>query len=183
MLHRYQAGDKAADFNYETPWEGPRTFYKSTEGKITVLIFLRYLGCPVCRMEMAVLKAGIGLLEAKQATVFVVLQSSPSTVAAQTGKAAWPFEIVCDPAGDLFRLYRVEPGGFFRYLHPSGLIDVMQATFRGYRHGRFEGRETQLPAVFVIGRDKHIQWAHYGKTIGDVPKPSAIADQIDASCR
>ena len=39
-------------------------------------------------------------------------------------------------------------------MNPRGLITAIQATFKGHLHGKFEGRETQLPATFVIDADK-----------------------------
>ncbi len=171
-------GDKAEGFRFETPWNSEQDFYTAAGEQTVVLVFLRYYGCPVCRMEMADLKRRIELFTRKQARVFVFLQSSPSTLSVLASPEDWPFTIVCDPGGALFRLYRVEPGGLFKYLHPAGLIAAIKATVRGFRHGKFEGRETQLPAVFVVSRDKTIHWAYYGKTISDVPSPETIAGHI-----
>ncbi|MFZ5569537.1 MAG: peroxiredoxin-like family protein [Thermodesulfobacteriota bacterium] len=178
MAPMLKPGDKAEDFRFETPWDISRNFYSATAGKTAVLVFLRYFGCPVCRMEMADLKREIGLFNRKQAEVLVFLQSPPATLAIHANPEDWPFTIVCDPTGELFRLYGVETGGIFKYLHPAGLVAAVKATARGFRHGKFEGRETQLPAVFVVSREKTIAWAHYGKTIGDVPSPLAIANHL-----
>lgn len=171
-------GDDAVDFTYETPWESGKTYHDATRDKTTVLIFLRYLGCPVCQMEMADLKAAIKEFETRQASVIVFLQSEKATITALAEPEDWPFTIVCDPDGAIFRQYGVSPGGVLKYLHPAGLLAAIRATVRGFRHGKFEGRETQLPAVFVVDPDKRIKWVYYGKTLNDVPKPSRIADQI-----
>jgi hypothetical protein len=45
-------------------------------------------------------------------------------------------------------------------------------------HGKFEGRETQLPAVFVIATDKVIAYTYYGKHISDIPSLWTIAAHI-----
>ena len=55
------------------------------------------------------------------------------------------------------------------YLHPAGLIKAIKAISRGFRHGKFEGKETQLPAAFTMTADKIIKYAHYGENIGDIP--------------
>ena len=171
-------GDMAPDFQFDTPWEPSRNFYKINEKNPCVLIFLRYQGCPVCQMEMARLKGKIDLFTQKKASVFVILQSSAQTVASLSSPEDWPFTIICDPDGVLFKQYGVAPGGIFKYLHPAGLVAAVKATFSGFRHGKFEGKETQLPAAFVVSADHKIQYAYYGTTISDVPDPETVAAVI-----
>jgi hypothetical protein len=69
----------------------------------------------------------------------------------------------------VFQLYGVEAGGIIKYLHPAGLIAAIKAISRGFRHGKFEGKETQLPAAFTMTADKIIKYGHYGEHIGDMP--------------
>jgi len=129
-------------------------------------------------MEMAILKHDMALFDKKDARVFVFLQSSNATLAPLLKKEDWPFDIVCDPKGKIFQQYKVEPG-LLKYLHPAGLIAAVRAIGLGFTHGKFEGRETQLPAAFVIKPDKTIGFAYYGRHIGDVPAPSALAQYLD----
>jgi peroxiredoxin len=179
MNAKLRVGDKAPDFIFETPWERGKVFYEAAGNKPAVLVFLRYLGCPICQIDMANLKREIGLIEQKGARLFVILQSSPDVVASATKKEDWPFTIICDPKGNLFQLYRVEPGGIIKYFHPAGLVAAIKATLQGYRHGKFEGHETQVPAVFIAAPDKVVKYAHYGRHISDVPSPSTLAANID----
>ncbi|MBU2549724.1 MAG: redoxin domain-containing protein [Proteobacteria bacterium] len=176
-MRKLQPGDAAPDFIFQTPWSGPQRFHETAAGKPSLLLFLRYLGCPVCQMEMARLKAGIHLFEAEQAGVFVVLQSMPETVAASANEADWPFTIVCDPEGDIFSRYGVAPGGL-RYLHPAGMAAAIKATVKGFRHGRFEGKETQLPAVFGIDPKHRIISLYYGRHPADIPSPENMAAML-----
>lgn len=169
---------KAPDFTFKTPWDREANFYDAAGRHPAVLIFLRYYGCPVCRMEMAKIKQTIGLAGQKGARVFVVLQSAPETIASLIGKEDFPFTIICDPQGKIFNLYGVEAGGFFKYLHPAGLIAAIRAVSRGFRHGRFEGKETQLPAAFAMTVDRIIRYGHYGENIGDIPALEKILGHI-----
>jgi peroxiredoxin len=178
MISRLGIGSRANDFRFETPWGDGKNFYEAAEDKPAVLVFLRYLGCPICQNDMANLKREVGLIKGKGAKLFVILQSSPHTISSVTNKEDWPFTIICDPLGELFRLYGVEPGGIIKYLHPAGLISAIRATMQGYRHGKFEGYETQLPAVFIVGKDKMIKYAHYGRHLSDIPSPEAMAANI-----
>ena len=129
-------------------------------------------------MEMANLKHEVSLFNQKDIRVYVILQSSSEVVASIAKKEDWPFTIVCDPLSDIFQHYLVEPGGILKYLHPRGLFAAIKAIFKGYKHGKFEGKETQLPAAFVVGSDKTILYAYYGKNISDVPSPKTLADII-----
>jgi peroxiredoxin len=178
MNRKLTPGDKAPDFRFDSPWKGDQVFYQTLADKPAVVVFLRYFGCPICRMEMAGLKKKIELFHQKGAGVFVVLQSSPATMASLSKQEDWPFTIICDPDARIFRLYHVEPGGLLKYLHPAGLIAAIKATFQGFMHGKFEGRETQLPAAFTIAADKTILFSYYGQNISDTPPPETLAVKI-----
>jgi peroxiredoxin len=170
-------GDKAPDFRFRTPWDEETNFYDAVGNKPAVLIFLRYYGCPVCRMEMTRIKQEIDLSRQKQGRVFVVLQSTPQTLASLINKEYWPFTIICDPQGKVFQLYGAE-SGIIKYLHPAGLIAAITAIRRGFRHGKFEGKETQLPAAFAMNADKIIKYAHYGENISDIPSLAVMTTSI-----
>jgi peroxiredoxin Q/BCP len=177
-LTRLMTRDKAPDFRYDTPWDKGLGFYESAGKKSSVLVFLRYLGCPICQTDIANFKHEINLIEQKGANLFVILQSSDETVAGLTQKQDWPFILICDPKGTIFQQYRVEPGGILKYLHPAGLIAAIKSMLMGYRHGKFDGKETQLPAVFIVSPDKTIKFARYGKYISDIQSPTIIASHI-----
>jgi len=176
---RIKAGDKAPDFGFQTPWSPGEEFYETMGNNPAILVFLRYQGCPVCRMEMAQLKREMGLFTPKGAQVFVFLQSSPETVASVAKETDWPFFLVCDPQAAVFQQYAVESGGLLKYLHPAGLIAAVKAVRQGFRHGKFEGKETQLPAAFAVNPRKVITYAYYGKHIGDLPSPATLAANME----
>lgn len=178
MASQLNTGDKAPDFRFVTPWENGKNFYDAAGSETAVLVFLRYHGCPVCQMEMANFKREIARFEDKKAKVFIFLQSDPSHIASITSKEEWPFTIICDPESDIYELYKVAPGGIIKYLHPAGLIAAIKATVKGFRHGKFEGKETQVPATFIVSPDKSITFSYYGKTIPDTPSPVTLAARI-----
>jgi peroxiredoxin Q/BCP len=174
-----KTGDVARDFNYHTPWEDDLNFFAEIENKNIILIFLRYIGCPVCKVEMANLKKNFDLIESNDVSLFVVLQSTRENILTVTNEEDWKFTIVCDPDAVLLKLYNVDRGNLFRYLHPSGLKAAYKAVVSGYKHGKFEGVETQLPATFVISPDKIVNYAHYGKVINDVPSIDFLISKIE----
>ena len=169
MNSKLTIAKKAPDFRFKTPWDDEVKIYDAVGNNPAVLIFLRYYGCPVCQMEMAKIKQESELVSKKGWRVFVVLQSAPETIASLIKKNDFPFTIICDLQGKVFQLYGVEAGGIIKYLHPACLIAAIKATFRGFLHGKFEGKETQLPAAFAMTADKIIKYGHYGENIGDMP--------------
>jgi len=130
-------------------------------------------------MEMANFKREIELFNQKNTRVYVFLQSSTTTLLPLLKEGDWPFDIVCDPEGKIFQLYAVSTGNLFQYLHPAALVAAFKATCRGFMHKKFEGKETQLPAAFVIKSDKTVKYHYYGQNVSDVPKPSVLAENLD----
>ena len=179
MRTRIKVGDKAPNFQFDTPWSSSQDFYETVQNQDAVLVFLRYHGCPVCQMEMANFKREIALFKQKQARVFVFLQSSTTTLLPLLKEEDWPFDIVCDPEGKIFQLYAVGTGNLFQYLHPAGFVAAFKATCRGFIHKKFEGKETQLPAAFIIKPDKTVKYHYYGQNVSDLPTPSALAENLD----
>jgi len=178
MNNLLKAGDSAPNFNFNTPWKTEQNLFQSLEDHSVVCVFLRYHGCPVCQMEMANLKRDIESFSDKNAKVFIVLQSSVDTMKPLLNQSDWLLEIIADPEGKIFNQYGVNPGGIIKYLHPSGLVALIKATFRGFVHKKFEGKETQLPAAFIINKDQSIKYAYYGKTISDVPSPAQLVNEL-----
>lgn len=179
MSTQLKAGDKSPTFQFDTPWKSAQNFHDTMQHQDAVCIFLRYHGCPVCQMEMANLKRDIELFNQKKVRVFVFLQSATATLTPLLKEEDWPFDIVCDPKGIIFQLFAVKPGGILEYLHPAGLIAGIKATTRGFFHRKFEGKETQLPAAFIVKSDKTIKYAYYGKHVSDVPKPLTLVENLD----
>ena len=178
MSFRLIIGNQARDFKFSTPWGGETTFYEASGDQPAIIIFLRYWGCPICRMAIAGIKKKFDLVRRKGVQLFVVLQSAPQTVVSESNPDDFPFTVICDPEGKIFQLYGAQAGGVMRYLHPAGLLAAGLAVIKGFKHGKFEGKETQLPAAFAMKGDKIIKYAHYGKNIADLPKLSEMLHQI-----
>ncbi len=178
MIDRLHSGDAAPDFDFETPWKDPSTLYNVLKNGPVMLIFLRYIGCPICQIEMSKIRNDIKIASNRKTTVLVVLQSSIETISDTCKEDDWPFKIVCDPKARIFKRYSVEAGGIIKYLHPLGIMAAIKAIFLGKRHGKFEGKETQLPAAFVISSERIITFSYYGKRIDDVPSLKELTYQI-----
>jgi peroxiredoxin len=179
MTKRIAAGMIAPDFTFDTPFKKSQKLAGIVLKGRTVLMFLRYVGCPICQMKIAELKRDFNEFKRRRINLLVVLQSSPENIAGLVGKDDIPFEIVCDPKGKLFDLYAVRPGTIFGYVTPTTIMAVIRSMTRGFRHGKYEGNEMQLPAVFIIGTDKRVTYAYYGRNVADVPETKKLLEAID----
>ena len=180
MRKRLAPGMAVPDFRYDTIDKRAVDFRPNTNGQRGALFFLRYVGCPVCQLKLAQLTKDHDLFHGAGLRVFAVLQSNPSTVAEALSGRQLPFTIICDPDGEIFERFGVAPGNLLTYLAPSALRESRRASREGFRHGKREGNEMQLPAVFVTTEKGLIEYAYYGATIADVPSAKVILEAARA---
>ena len=179
MSQRVTAGSIAPEFVFDTPWKKRQKLSDFTKKGTTVLMFLRYIGCPICQMEIAELKKESPRFRERSASLLVVLQSTPENITSMISQEDMPFEIVCDPQERLFTLYGVKPGSTFDYITPTTIVRAATAVAKGFRHGTYEGNEKQLPATFIIDKGGKVRYAHYGRNVADVPKTGRLLAEID----
>lgn len=176
MKKKLAAGMKAPDFKFSSPWKKSLKFYDFLGKEKTILIFLRYMGCPICQMKISEIRSNWDEFKKRKLNVLVVLQSEAENVISVKGakkplkEKDIPFTIVLDPKEEIFKLYGVLPGSIFRYITPGTIKKAMQSKKLGFKHGASEGKELQLPAVFIMDKKKKIGYAYYGKNVSDVPE-------------
>ena len=100
MCHKYVPGMRMFDFTYDTPWLTGRRFYEQAGGRKCILMFLRYIGCSTCNLEMLTLRRDYMRFQAKKVKLFVVLQSEPATLRDYWDENFFPFDY-----SFLFHLY------------------------------------------------------------------------------
>ena len=54
------------------------------------------------------------------------------------------------------------------------LARIKKAGKLGFEHGDYEGDEMQLPALFLLDQDKTVTYAHYAKSLSDMPEVSEM---------
>lgn len=179
---RVKEGDVLPDFTVDTPWDTGKKLSDVVAGKPTLLLFLRYSGCPLCQLDMHALAARYGEVEAVGGQVAVVLQSAPAKLAEELGAPdAVPYTILCDPEKKLYRQLAVWPAASQMELVGPGLMEKMaQVQAQGIQHGDYEGDEMQLPAAFAVDAGRKVIWAHYGQGLGDTPDAAKIAQVLRA---
>jgi peroxiredoxin len=171
-------GNPAPDFSL--PDAGGKTVSLSDfKGRPLVLVFNRYVGCPVCQMTTVELTRMAPEFERAGAALVIVFQSNPERLAAFAQRQVQGAVLLGDPEGRTYTAYGVE-ASLAGYLAPGNLPVIFRAIRQGYGHGAFEGRETQQPAAFVIDGAGMIRHAHYGRTITDLPEPAVLLAEAQA---
>jgi peroxiredoxin len=178
MKNRITVGATSPDFTFDSPWETSLRFHDFLKNSNALLIFLRYMGCPLCQLKIYEIKNDIVQFKDKNTHVFIVLQSQPEIIKEMIRQEDMPMTLICDPDMALFKLYNVIPGSIFRYITPGVLQKALRAKKQGFKHGKNEGKELQLPAVFLMDTDKTVRYAYYGRNIGDIPDNQSLLETI-----
>ncbi len=149
-----------------------RLSVRQGENRAAVL-FLRYYGCPLCQLDIHVLTENISRLEAARVRPFVVLQSPPATLKGVAEAA--PLEFICDPEMKYYREFDIRAAdsqeSALRLDKNLPLLQKKDEQIKalGITHGKSEGEEQQLPAIFLLDESRQILYAHYASDILDMP--------------
>jgi peroxiredoxin len=163
------------DFTFDTSGRTGLIFSEAAANKKTVLLFLRYYGCTLCRLDMHVLREHYAEINGAGGQVFVVLQSAPELIERETQREPFPFTIICDPRQELYRRFEIRPassklamaGG--KTLKKIGLVKKYR-----FVHGEYEGEELQLPACFIVDQSFTVRYVRYAKNLADIPSPDEL---------
>jgi peroxiredoxin len=49
----------------------------------------------------------------------------------------------------------------------------------GIVHGKYEGNELKLPALFVVDKNASVLYAHYAKNIADMPTADELLEKLE----
>lgn len=171
-------GSVMEDFTYNTPFASGIRFSDTVKkAKKTAVVFLRYYGCTLCQYDIQQMAAHYDELTSGGGQVLVVLQSDPAVVAESVKEGDLPFDLVCDPKASLYIRNAVWPAESLVEMgdDEASKKKLEKVHASGLKHGKYEGSELQLPAVFIVDSDRKVVYAHYAKKLGDMPDVSELA--------
>ena len=179
MAQILEKGGTIPNFKFQTAYEQDIDLYERLKGKKTFLLFLRYYGCTVCQVDIHNLKTDYEKFAQRGAQVLVVLQSDPKLVEAEAPKGTLPFDIICDPEQTLYKQFEIKPAKSMLGLVSFSLPGKMGAAKKmGFEHGKYEGNEQQLPAVFLLDENGKVMYAHYAKNLTDMPSHDEMLSML-----
>jgi peroxiredoxin len=176
-MARLKAGDTFPDFQVHTASEADLSTQEIIgKAKKTVFWVLRDVGCTSCRYDIHLIKEQYQKFTKQGVQILVVLQSQPDIVRSDLKGDEVPYEIICDPDQTIYRRFSIEPAPNKETLRPTDpelvkkwekKVEGLKAS--GFVHGKYEGDENQLPALFIVGSDAVVLEAHYAASIADMP--------------
>ena len=176
MSVKLSCGDKAPDFSLLSASQRS-TSLKTFANQPLIIIFTRYVGCPICQLDTVQYAKDYSLVRNAGMELLVVFQSEASILSKYKEQEFLPYIALSDVARASYDAYGVE-SGFAGFLSAKNLSPLVGAIKAGKKHGKFEGNEFQYPAVFVLDEDHRISFAHYGEYIADSLKIPDILKQI-----
>ena len=178
---RYQIGDLFPDLTIKTAFHEDRKVSDVLHGK-TIFWVLRYIGCPVCRLDVTLIAQRYREFVQKGAQVFVVMQSDEEHLRNSMSPTDLPFEIVCDSDQTFYDTLMIHSAASMEALAGT-MTDRLQAKGAladqyGFTHGDYEGNELQLPAMFIVGEDRQILYVHYATELADMLEIDEVLDLL-----
>ena len=175
-------GEKFPNFTVNTAFENGLTIEKIVDGKPTMFVVLRYIGCTVCRYDVHMLTVRHNEFAEKGTNIVVVMQSNPEIVQRDLNGGTLPFHLICDEAQEIYKTLEINAAKDKMELLGDGLEALQakgaKAAAAGFVHGDYEGVEEQLPAFFYVDADLTVKEAHYAKSIMDMPTVDDMLEKI-----
>lgn len=187
-------GTRLEGFVYDSAYGTGRELSESTcGGKSTLLVFSRYYGCDIAVLMLKLMKVAAPVLEKAGCQVKFILQTDAEIL--REVQKEYSFELVADPKAKLYDRYNVFEAkdmlglvvgdklfdklvgkdvkkllhikGFEKFagsLMNSGASDILQSG----------ARQMQLPAYVIVNDKMEVTYAHYSKTIADLPDTKSL---------
>jgi peroxiredoxin len=172
-MTRLTKGNKMPDFTVNTANRKNIRISEIADGKPSMMIVLRYIGCPLCRLDVHMLNERYDEFINKGVTVFFVMQSKPESIRRDLKDSPVPFEIVCDDKLEIYKTLCIDPAKTKEELLGDGAAKLAERKEKieklGIVHGENEGIEEQLPAFFYLDKDLNVKYSHYAENIVDMP--------------
>ena len=180
-MTKLAVGEKMPQFKYDTAYESNVSIadtVKRVEGN-TAVVFLRYIGCTLCQYNLHHYTTHYSAIAETNGQLLIVFQSDPALVRDDIKDANVPFDIICDPTQGLYKQFELDSAPSKEALFDEeGREFLKKIKSEGFKHGKYEGNETQLPGTFVVDGDLNIVYAHYGVLANDVPTAEELAQLL-----
>lgn len=179
-------GNKMPDFIFNTAYDNNITVKNVLQKKKrTIFWVLRYIGCPTCRLDIHLIANRYQEFLELDTQVYVVMQSEPISVREDLKNVTLPFNIICDADMEIYKALQIPATSSREQRMPTDPADIARWEDKlknvqeaGFAHGKYEGNEQQLPALFVVEHDGTVSYAHYAKNSIDMPTVDEMLEVI-----
>ena len=172
-MPRVKEGEQFPVFPVDLLYAGKKSSAELFTASRTVVWCLRYIGCTVCRYDIHVAAKRYAEVEAKGAQIVFMLQSDKKLLKEELKDVPLPFDIICDPGMEIYQKLDIRPAESMEALLGDQLAALQEkgaaAAEAGFSHGKYEGDEQQLPAMFIVDQNGIVEKAIYAETIMGLP--------------
>lgn len=161
---RLKVGDMVPDF-WTRDINGREVDSRELEGS-TLIVFLRFAGCPFCNLAIYRLTHEYKLLRKEGCEVIAFVQSTEDSIEdniLQQQEGTPPFSIVPDQQQDIYKLFGVTPNAAkaakYTAKNASHWIDAVFK--KKFKQTSFDGQAFLVPAYFLVDKRGTIQLVNY----------------------
>ncbi len=149
--NKVKVGDKAPIFKLDSYNAETIDLAELIGKQKIVLIFSRYVGCPICQLDLKELMSCLPELEGKGAKVLYITQSGEKIAKEFIEKESIKIPVIPSTKEELYKEYGL---GLMSVGAIGGVRKKLkEATKLGIEHGEYEGWEKQCPGQFVIDEE------------------------------
>lgn len=176
MPHLEQ-GDALPTFRYDAPYAAQQPIAELYSEMPAVIVFLSNFGHPVTRQIVQNY-----LMDHQQLSgcrLACVVRSRHESVAQALQGHELPFTMICDAEGTLYEHFEIpQETSPLRYASLQAAAILLRAKKEGYSPEK--GQPQQLPLTLVVSTEGKILFAHYGKSLTDLPENCAAISTLAA---
>lgn len=171
-----EQGSTLPKFRYDAPYAAQQPITELYRSQPAVMVFLSNFGHPVTR---AVVKDYLSTLDSLQGcSLACVVHSRHESVGRALQGRELPFTMICDADGELYRHFEIpQETSPLRYSSLRAAAILHKAKKEGYSP---KGQPQQLPLTLVVDTDGTILFAHYGRSLTDLPENCAAISELAA---
>lgn len=177
-----QKGQSAPHFAVTDVWGNTFDLAK-IENKKVLLCFFRYAECAVCQLRVSEIMRERENFKKQNIEVVAVFQSPVESLKKNIiDKTHFDFTLIADEDRFLYKLYNVNASWLktLKTLSIKGIKRIIESKNAGFSPGgKAEGLMNQIPADFIIGKDKKILVAKYGDNVVDHIPLNEILESLD----
>jgi peroxiredoxin len=146
----------------------------------TVVVFLRYFGCPFCQAQVVALREDHKRFAQLGARIVLVGQGTPTDCAGFCDRTHVEFDVFVDPERVAFRAFGLAEGTMNQIAGPAVALPWMrlQARKETRQRGLGGGSFVQMPGTFVVDGAGIVRFAHRNRHVADSPRNQAILDVL-----
>ncbi len=179
---RLEVGDRVPEF-WTRDVNGTEVDSKKFKQN-TLIVFLRYAGCPWCNLAIYRLAHEHKLLKKNGCSVIAFVQSTEENIdknIVTRQESPLPFPIISDQQQDFYRLFGVQPKAAKTAKHMvKNASHWIDAVFnKDFKQTNMDGSFFMVPAYFLIDKNGIIQVVNYEASFYEDSTFTPIYEQLN----